>query len=79
MKWLDRLPLPPLILAALFLGLAPFQPQPHLWEKLQMLFAGTLSRPVDIFDLFLHGILPVLVIIKLVRLALAVKKTTPAQ
>ena len=67
MKWLDKIPLIPLILAAVFMALAPFQPQPHLWEKLNMLFAGTLSRPLDIFDLFWHSILPVLVVIKLLR------------
>ena len=55
MKLLDKIPLGPLILAAIFMSLAPFKPQPHLWEKLNMLFAGTLSRPVDIFDLFMHG------------------------
>jgi hypothetical protein len=44
-----------LALCALFLGLAPFYPQPHLLEKLRMLLAGTLNRPIDIFDLFWHG------------------------
>jgi len=47
--------------------LAPFSPQPHLLEKLQMLFAGTLSKPIDIFDLFLHGTPLVLLAIKTVR------------
>lgn len=46
---------PVLILLCLTLGLAPFYPKPHLVEKLQMLFAGTLSRPLDIFDLALHA------------------------
>ncbi len=55
MNWLDRLPWPSLILASLMLGLAPFFPEPHLWEKLKMLVAGELSRPIDIFDLLLHG------------------------
>ena len=67
MAWLDRIPLGPLLIAALLLGLAPFQPEPHLWEKLKMLAAGTLSRPIDIFDLFLHGTPAVLVILKLGR------------
>ena len=67
MKLLDKIPLGPLILAAIFMALAPFQPQPHLWEKLIMLSAGTLSRPVDIFDLFWHSFLIVLVVIKLIR------------
>jgi hypothetical protein len=67
LKWLDRIPLVPLVIGALLLGLAPFYPQPHLVEKLGMLFARTLSRPIDIFDLLLHGSLPVLLILKLVR------------
>jgi hypothetical protein len=69
MAWLDRVPLVVLIVGAVFLGLAPFHPQPHLVEKLTMLFNGTLTRPIDIFDLFLHGALPVLLVLKLVRVA----------
>ena len=42
------------IVMCLTLGLAPFAP-PHIVEKLQMLFQGTLVRPIDWFDLFLHG------------------------
>jgi len=55
MAFLERIPWTVAIVAALSLGLAPFVPKPHLIEKLQMLFAGTLRRPIDIFDLFLHG------------------------
>jgi len=55
MKWLDNIPYALIVPLALVLALAPFAPEPHLWEKLKMLFAGTLSRPIDIFDLFLHG------------------------
>jgi hypothetical protein len=47
------------------LALAPFAPEPHLWEKLKMLFAGTLTRPIDIFDLFLHGTPLLLLLLKL--------------
>lgn len=68
MKWLDKIPLGPLVLAAIFMSLAPFKPQPHLWEKLNMLMAGTLSKPIDIFDLFWHSFLIILVVIKLVRM-----------
>ncbi|HPD91618.1 MAG: RND transporter [Rhodobacter sp.] len=67
---LDRMPLAPLALAALALGLAPFFPEPHLWEKLKMLVAGTLSRPIDIFDLVLHATPVVLLAAKLIRMAL---------
>lgn len=53
--FLARIPIHFALLFALTLGLAPFTPEPHIWEKLKMLGAGTLSRPIDIFDLFLHG------------------------
>ncbi len=49
------LPYGVLIPVALVLGAAPFQPEPHLIEKLRMLWSGTLTRPLDIFDLVLHG------------------------
>lgn len=54
---------------SLTLGLAPFYPEPHLWEKLKMLVQGTLTRPLDIFDFILHASAPLLLILKLVRMA----------
>ncbi len=65
MKWLEKIPYSLLAPAALFLALAPFSPEPHLWEKLKMLSAGTLVRPIDIFDLFLHGTPVLLLVLKL--------------
>lgn len=53
-----------LVPVALALGLAPFVPEPHLVEKLRMLLAGELSRPIDIFDLFLHGTPLVFLLVK---------------
>ena len=78
MQWLDRIPLSTLVIIALLLGLAPFQPEPHVWEKLKMLAAGTLSRPIDIFDLFLHGTPWVLLVLKLVRMQMVSKDKTPS-
>lgn len=69
MKWIDKIPLGTLIIIALALGLAPFSPEPHLWQKLKMLFTGTLSKPIDIFDLLMHGTPVVLLIIKGIRMA----------
>ncbi len=69
LQTLDQMPLTLLILASLTLGLAPFVPEPHIWEKLKMLAAGTLSKPIDIFDLCLHALPFVLLAAKLVRLA----------
>jgi hypothetical protein len=77
MKWLDRIPLPMLVIVALGLGLAPFTPEPHLVEKLRMLFNGTLQRPIDIFDLFLHGTPAVLLALRLFRLQ--VQRGTPGK
>lgn len=62
---LARIPLSLLIVACLTLGLAPFVPEPHVWEKLKMLASGTLSAPIDIFDLALHGLPWLLLILKL--------------
>ncbi len=71
MQWMNAIPLPLLVIMALTLGLAPFVPEPHVVEKLRMLFAGTLSKPTDIFDLLMHGTPWVLLGLKLVSIGLA--------
>lgn len=63
---LDSIPVIYLILACLTLGLAPFTPEPHIWEKLRMLAGGTLTRPIDIFDLALHGLPWLLLALRLI-------------
>lgn len=67
MRWLDHIGWIPLLVAAILLGLAPFRPEPHLFEKLRMLSAGTLTAPVDVFDLILHGAPLALVVAKSFR------------
>lgn len=67
MNWLDKLGWPTVILFALLLGLAPFRPEPHVVEKLRMLFDGSLHRPIDIFDLILHGAPWVILLLKGIR------------
>ena len=67
MKWLDRIPLSLLLPLAVVMALAPFVPEPHLWEKLKMLASGTLVKPIDIFDLFLHGT-PLLLLLLILKL-----------
>ena len=54
-QWLVELPWGFVIIACLTLGLAPFSP-PHIVEKIGMLMAGDLKKPIDIFDMFFHGI-----------------------
>jgi hypothetical protein len=67
MKWLDQVPYLLLIIVSLTLGLAPFTPMPHLVEKMTMLLAGELVKPVDIFDLMMHASPVVLLILKIGR------------
>lgn len=67
-RLLARLPYSVLLLICLTWGLAPFLPEPHIWEKLKMLAAGELTQAIDIFDLALHG-LPWLALIAKVMLA----------
>ncbi len=67
MAWLDEVPLVLIIAACLLLGLAPFTPEPHVWEKLKLLMEGSLVRPLDIFDLLMHGAPFVVLLLKLQR------------
>ena len=64
-KLFDRIPLLLLVALCLTLGLAPFQPMPHLLEKLGLLMAGQLSAPIDVLDLLLHAAPWVLLAVKL--------------
>ena len=68
MSLLDRIPLVPLAIFSILLALLPFLPQPHLFEKIGMLLDGSLSKPLDIFDLFWHSWLLVVLALKLIRL-----------
>ena len=67
MEWIDKIPTAGLIIVAVLLALAPFSPEPHLVEKFKMLKAGTLTRPLDIFDVFWHLSPSILLAIKLIR------------
>ncbi len=67
MGWLDRFPFKLLLALALWLAVAPIVPEPHLIEKLRMLSQGTLSKPIDIFDLLLHTTPLVLLAVRLWR------------
>jgi hypothetical protein len=73
-EFIAKLPWSILILACLTLGLAPFNP-PHIWEKLQMLFQGKLVRPIDWFDLVLHGTPWLLLIAKALATLIQNQKT----
>jgi hypothetical protein len=67
MVWLDNLQWSMLLIAGGMLALAPFTPEPHLFEKLRMLTHGNLVKPIDIFDLVMHSSPLVLIAIKAAR------------
>jgi len=67
LTFLDKIPYAILGAAAIFMLLAPFHPTPHVLEKILLLKNGTLSRPIDIFDLVFHLIPATLFIIKACR------------
>ena len=71
MKLLDAIPLSLVIIMCLSIGLAPFVPEPHVVEKLRMLFSGSLSKPVDIGDLLMHGSPWIVLALKGLRLAVS--------
>ncbi len=73
LKYIDRIPLLPLAIAATVMALAPFTPEPHLFEKSRMLINGELIKPVDIFDLFWHSFLLLLLVIRLIRIKSATR------
>ncbi|MEW5787304.1 MAG: RND transporter [Pseudomonadota bacterium] len=68
MKFIDEIPLPLLIAVTLLMLGAPFVPEPHLVEKARMLAEGTLTRPIDIFDVFWHLLPAGLLAIRLARM-----------
>jgi len=65
-SFLNSIPLFHLVLISAMLGLAPFVPEPHLLEKIKMLFAGELVKGIDIFDLLMHGTPLVLLALRLI-------------
>jgi hypothetical protein len=56
------------LIASLTLGLAPFSPEPHVWEKLQWVFSGAQGMElIDWFDLVMHGTPWVMLLISIVN------------
>jgi hypothetical protein len=67
LKLVDKIPIHVLLPLAVIMLLLPFTPQPHVFEKLMMLAAGQLTRPLDIFDLVFHLLPAMLLMIKFMR------------
>jgi hypothetical protein len=67
LAFLDKIPYMILIVIAVLMLLAPFRPMPHVIEKLIMLKNGTLTKPIDIFDLFYHLVPTFILLLKVYR------------
>lgn len=56
------------LILALTLGLAPFDPEPHVIEKIKWVLSGAHGmRFIDWFDLLMHGTPWVMLVITLVQ------------
>jgi len=64
---IDKIPYSILIVIAVLMILAPFRPMPHVLEKLIMLKNGTLTKPIDIFDLVYHLVPTIVLFLKIYR------------
>lgn len=67
LKLIDKIPTRVFLPLAVLLLLAPFDPMPHVLEKLIMLKNGELRQFWDVFDLFFHLLPALLLIVKYVR------------
>lgn len=67
MKFIDGISFPLLIVMTIFMLGAPFVPEPHLVEKIRMLTEGTLTKPLDIFDVFWHLLPATLLTARIIR------------
>ena len=75
MKWIDRIPLVVLVVIAALLAVAPMHEEAHLLAKTKMLLNMTLVKPIDIFDLFMHGTPLLLLVIRLIRMVMPPQQT----
>lgn len=54
------------LIISLTLGLAPFLPEPHVWEKIKWVASGANGMElIDWFDLALHGTPWIMLVISL--------------
>lgn len=62
-----------IIIACLTLGLAPFFPEPHIAGKIKWIAGGAVGmKPMDWFDVVLHGF-PFVLLIRLLLIKLTKK------
>lgn len=65
------------LFGSLTLGLAPFVPHPHIYKQLQNIARGTLTQPIDVFDLVMHGAPWIVLAYALARVAVTALGSAP--
>lgn len=53
--FIDKFPPDLTMMAGAFLFIAPIMPEPHLVQKAMWLMDGMPFKPIDVFDVLLHG------------------------
>jgi len=64
-SWIVELPYGLLIVMAIFMAIAPIQPEPHLVQKFQWLMNGLPFKLIDVFDVLWHLLPMILITLKL--------------
>ncbi|MCK4940287.1 MAG: hypothetical protein KAR80_08285 [Rhodospirillaceae bacterium] len=67
-SFIDNLPTLPTLAIGIWMGLAPFAPEPHLVQKFLMAINGDAFKLIDVFDVFMHGGLGALAGLKIWRI-----------
>lgn len=62
MRLIRELPFSILIVTTVLMMGAPFVPEPHLVEKARMAMNGTLTCPIDLFDVVWH-LFPLMILV----------------
>lgn len=65
--FIDKFPPDLTMFAGMILFIAPILPEPHLVQKIMWLMDGTPFKPIDWFDMVLHGSAGVLAVAVFVR------------
>jgi len=63
-NWIAGLPYGLLVVMALFMAIAPIQPEPHLVQKFQWLMNGSPFKLIDVFDVVWHLLPTILIALK---------------
>lgn len=65
--FLDKLPSGPVLFFGGLYFFMPILPEPHLWQKFQMITSGAYMQPIDYLDIVLHAGAGIIALSKFLR------------